>query len=78
MGTNYSRTQWRQRYTETRSIHLTMVESTRERRFIEGTVTEVYQKTVRPTEWYLSTVRAEETKEIRQATVEAILTESSK
>lgn len=78
MTREYSYEQWLKGHTETRSIHLTMVESTRERRFIEGTVTEVYRKTVRPTEWYLSTVRAEETKEIRQATVEAILTESSK
>lgn len=78
METNYSRTQWSQRYTETRSMQKTVAEATVERKKIEMTLTGIHWITVIPTQRYLSTVHAEETRVIRQATVEAILTESSK
>ena len=66
-------TQIRLNYTATKAMHYTVVESTLEQKRIEQTVDYILDQTERPTREYLSTAHAEETRVIRQATVEYIL-----
>lgn len=62
-------------YTDTRIVHNTAVEETRERIFIERTLTAIYERTVRPTRYYESTQSILATRTVQQGTVDAILLE---
>ena len=62
-------------YTDTRIVQNTAFKETKERFLIEGTLTAIYERTVRPTRYYESTQSILKTITVQQATVDAILLE---